>query len=467
MSRPDATRSTLTTTNARSSIAWWVLLYVVLTAALLVRVRLGAAPDEPAHVSYVEFIASRNELPVFNPISQRDNPGGYEFHQPPLYYMISAMGWKALPAGIQNYWCRFVSMICGALTVALVGLACRRVLQPNVATLAMGFCALWPLHQAAGASSGNDAMAGLICAALFLSMTRLVGRAPTLRDALLIGVLVGLGILTKTTCLIAGVAAIGALAHFASRRVDVEDAPQSTLRPVPAVATALGMSMLIGGWWLWRNNHLYGDPFAQNAFNRAFGFDLKTGEGSPGPAELMMLGSSFGSIVRGLLFSLFWTCWGFWGGPESAQSVVNGYRNQIDWVRFIPASPLILACVLATLATLWGAIKTRWPSDSDETGDNLDETNNDVRLVRCWWAIGLALVTLAWLSFAARYLAAGQARYFHAALLPLCAFGALFWARCWGGVSGDSKRLTIVSALFGGVLLTITGWNILVWRTLV
>ena len=177
MSRLDTSQSTLTA-PARSSIAWWVLLYVVLTAALLVRVRWAAAPDEAAHVSYVEFIASRGELPVFNPISQHDNPGGYEFHQPPLYYAISAMGWRALPAGFQNYWCRLVSLICGALTVWLVGLACRRVLQPNVATLATAFCALWPLHQAAGASSGNDAMAGLICAALLWSMTRLIDRPP-------------------------------------------------------------------------------------------------------------------------------------------------------------------------------------------------------------------------------------------------------------------------------------------------
>lgn len=459
-------QSTLLASTARSSIAIWVFIYILLTAALLVRVRWGATPDEAAHVSYVEFIASRSELPVFNPISQRDNPGGYEFHQPPLYYVVSALGWKALPAGVQNYWCRLVSLICGALTVWLVGLACRRVLQPNVATLATAFCALWPLHQAVGASSGNDAAAGLVCAALFWSVTRFIDRAPTLRDAIAVGVLIGLGILTKTTCVVVGAVAIGALAHFAMRNLqnEPENAEESTLRPVlrpvPAVATALAVSLLIGGWWLWRNQNLYGDPFAQNAFNRAFGFDPKTGEGSPGPAELMMMGTSFGATVRGLLLSVFWTCWGFWGGPESARMVVSGYGSRVDWVRFMPAAPLILACVIATLLTVWGAMKVLWSRASDES-------NDDTQTVRRWWAIGLLLVSLAWLSFAARYLAAGQARYFHPALLPMCAFGALFWARCWGGTALNSKRLVVASALFGGVLLTISGWNILEWRTLV
>ncbi|MDF2439865.1 MAG: hypothetical protein JWN98_849 [Abditibacteriota bacterium] len=466
MSRNETAPRTAKASSGQLSVALWVFVYAVLTAALVVRVRWGATPDEAAHVSYVEFVAARNELPVFNPIAQQDNPGGYEFHQPPLYYAVSALGWKALPAGVQNYWCRFVSLICGALTVWLVGLACRRVLSPHVAILATAFCALWPMHQAVGASSGNDAMAGLVCAALFLTMTRWIDRAPTMRDAMLVGALIGVGILTKTTCLIVGVVAIGALAHFAMRNLNdqvnqsTDEAPQSTLRPVPAVATALAVSALIGGWWLWRNQSLYGDPFAQNAFNRAFGFDIRTGKGSPGPAELMMLGSSFGTIMRGLLLSVFWTCWGFWGGPESAQMVINGYRNQIDWVRFMPATPLIAACALASLFTLIGAIKAFMSRGSQE-GDE------SAPMVQRWWAIGLLLVSLAWVSFAARYLAAGQARYFHAALLPLCVFGALYWAHFWGSAVVNTRRLTIASALFGGVLLTISGWNILAWRTLV
>src|SRR5215211_4748595 len=101
----------------------WILpvlmaVYVVLTLLLIVRVPLNAAPDEFAHIKYVEHVAVTGKLPVFEAHGP-PNPG-YEFHQPPLYYALCAPLWRATPEGMQGTMCRLVSLICGAATLVLL-----------------------------------------------------------------------------------------------------------------------------------------------------------------------------------------------------------------------------------------------------------------------------------------------------------------------------------------------------------
>lgn len=78
------------------------------------------------------------------------------------------------------------------------------------------------------ASVHDDVLANLAAAATLYVTARFLVRGPTTRRAVAMGLLVGLGLLTKLTCLL--------------------------------VAPTVGLALLIGGWWFARNVLLYGEP---------------------------------------------------------------------------------------------------------------------------------------------------------------------------------------------------------------
>ncbi len=490
-SAPLASAPLLVSETAPAAPRWilavLIALYTALTLLLIARVPLGQTPDEFAHFQYVEYIAVRGKLPVFEPLGA-PNPG-YEFHQPPLYYALCAPLWNATGAGVQNYGCRLVSLLCGAATLWFLWHAAAALFprERELPILATGFAALWPLHGSVGASSGNDALAGLICAAVFWQVARGATRPWTLRDSLCCGVLVGLGLLTKTTCLVMGVVAAGAAwsfaksAHDASSRMNENSAmnggsathdegkttklrpdsqhPASPAQRAPVLhpASVAGAALLVGGWWLARNQHLYGDPLAQAIFNQAFRFKPQTGLGSPGLADFLAGGVSVLTYFQALLISVFGTAWGIFGGPENARRFWNPFTGVLKR-EAMPALLPMLICALATLGALWGV--TRATLRRRAAGTHIEPASRRSALI--WWSVGLTLVLLAWARFSVEYFAAAQARYFHPALLPLALGFALGWKRLLGG-----RALWVGAACFGATLLGLTLWNVFVWRTLV
>jgi threonine/homoserine efflux transporter RhtA len=129
---------------------------------------------------------------------------------------VSAPLISLVPPDAQFYITRFVSLLCGVLTLVLLWRS-MRALWPNdplLAALATGFAALWPLHQSVGAMTNNDAMAGLAAAAVFHHIAQIGGRGWRARDAAILGLFCGLGVLSKSTSLVLGIVALGAAWHF-------------------------------------------------------------------------------------------------------------------------------------------------------------------------------------------------------------------------------------------------------------
>ncbi len=412
--------------------------YFLLTAALIAAVPLGAAPDEAAHWQYVEHIAQTQTLPVFRAASA--NEPGYEFHQPPLYYLICAPLWKLLGAGVQNYACRVVSLLCGLGTIALIWSAARLVFPSNwrIAGAAAGIAALLPLHQGVGASSGNDALAGMICASLFFLIARCIVNGAAWRDVWQIGVVAGLGILTKNTALSVAIVALGAL-FWAARREN------SRVSSSTALATAFGIALLVGGPILLRNHNLYGDPLGQSVFKAAFR------QSSPGPQEMAeKYGIDAVSYIRGFFWVAFFTTWGFFGGPNTAIEIAQPLSASGPRVPQLALSPLMALCALFPLACALGWRRIETLNDAQKT---------TLRV----WCIGILFVLLAWAQFAAQYFAGAQARYGHAALLPFCVLGAAGWVALWKG----GRALALASLVVGASLILLTLLNVFGWKTLV
>ena len=416
-----------------------LLAFLALGLALIVRVPLDKSPDEAAHWQYIEYIVANHALPVFR--GQVPPAPGYEFHQPPLYYLLSAPGWAIAPAGIENYLARLVSLLCGAATLLFIWKSARLLFADDraIAVLATALAALWPLHLGVSAGSNNDALAGLWSAALFWCGARALMRGATLRDAALIGLFVGLGALTKNTVLVVGFVALAAL-------LVAPPAEKSSSRAIN-LSVSLAVTFAVAGAWWARNTSIYGDPLALAAFSGA------AGEASPGLALFAQAGilSPF-HYIRDMLWQIFLTSWGFFGGPSSAATATGSFNPRGIGVRELWLLPLMLAFLLAPLASILGVRRT---------AQSLEIAPGQKRVL-WFFGVGFALVALAWLQFALAHTAGGQARYFHAALLPMCILLAFGWRGLW-----PESTLKTASWTMAALLLTMTLLNLLVWRTLV
>lgn len=242
-----------------------ILAHFVLGAVYWMNTPYGVAPDEEYHGRYVEQLAENHALPVFSP----DDRENYEAHQPPLYYLLGAP--FRLAAGATRV--RLLSLILGGLSILTVYAAAKSIMpnrQPTAVACA-GFVGLMPMHLALSSAVGNDILAELVFGVALLLMTRLLSNETnrSYGPHVLLGVVLGLGLLTKTTCVLLFPAAV--LVYVLQWRRRELDAPGVLSR----LALMLAASLAVGGWWLVRNHTLYGDPLALSVFNQAFSHTAK------------------------------------------------------------------------------------------------------------------------------------------------------------------------------------------------
>lgn len=422
----------------------FIALYIALAGLLAVRVPLGKAPDESAHLYYVQHLAATHTLPVFKPEGGNKNPG-YEFHQPPLYYAICALGWNTAGSGLQSYFCRLISVLFGAATIGLIWGAGRRVFDESVAAYAAGFAALWPLHVNAGAYAGNDTAAGFFCALLLYLMARgSTSEWPSAKLCAAMGAACGLAMLSKSSCLTVAAAAVGWTIHASLAGSGKADATAHRGRLLRNLALVLGVAAVVCGPWLARNNALYGDPLAAGTFTAAFK------GASPGPGDFLAAHIPLATYIRALFAILFCSAWGAYGGPNNASDVVRPFgAGPVG--EALPTFPLLLCCAAASVVALLGLVRAR----------PLREVDGASRTSLVWWLAAGAAVLLAWINFNFSYYQA-QARYLHPALLPMAILAACGWRAIFAG----TRSGPFITAGFALVLLTLTYLNAFGWRTL-
>ena len=269
-----------------------ILIYLVLGILYAVYTPDWQAPDEPAHYNYIRTLSEEHRFPILKP---GDFPGTYleqikaarfapelsiapiryEFHQPPLYYLLAVpvyglFGGALLPL-------RLLSLLIGALLLPVVYETVRLVAptRPGLALGTTAFVAFLPMHVAMSAAVNNDSLAELLLAVGLLFCVRYVGLGHSevgnlspqpqvhLRPALtedqrhllfLLGVTTGLAFVCKSSAYILLPLALTAIA---ARHLWL-DRPHSLQRPVLAAGLYLVPSTLMAlPWWL-RNVALYG-----------------------------------------------------------------------------------------------------------------------------------------------------------------------------------------------------------------
>lgn len=213
----------------RPRIALVLILIGYVTAATLFAVVTPdwQNPDEPAHYNNIAYIAAGHGLPVLREgdydqeylgalVSGKFPPHltigslRYESYQPPLYYIAAAPAY--LLGGGELLFIRLFNVLLGAISLLLF-YACMETVfatKPLLTVGATAFAAFLPMHVAMSAAVNNDGLAELLILAALLTLLRWMKRrfyaasaggaaAHHLewRTLLLLGVLLGLGMITK------------------------------------------------------------------------------------------------------------------------------------------------------------------------------------------------------------------------------------------------------------------------------
>ncbi|MBN1660880.1 MAG: glycosyltransferase family 39 protein [Anaerolineae bacterium] len=298
-----------------------ILIYLVLGTLYAIYTPNWQAPDEPAHYNYIRTLAEEHRFPILKP---GDYPGAYleeikaarfapelsiepiryEFHQPPLYYILAVpvyglFGGALLPL-------RLLSLLFGALLLPVVYQTVRLLVpaRPLLALGATAFVAFQPMHIAMCAAVNNDSLADLLLAVGVLFCVRYVRleggtvidrpgdtwfrpqHAPSRsrwalsepqRDlAFLLSVTTGLAFVSKSSVYILLPLALAAIA---ARHLWL-DKSNEVRRPVLAAGLYLLPSMLMAlPWWL-RNAAIYGglDILGLHRHNQVVAGQLRTAD---------------------------------------------------------------------------------------------------------------------------------------------------------------------------------------------
>lgn len=436
-----------------------VIVVVYLAFAVLYNVVTPAAtraqhnPDENGHYQYVQRVAS-GHLPVFRGVRH-----GPEFHQPPLYYVCCAPVYllmqQATPSDAMHA-VRAVSTVFGLLLILVCWYGVRVFLpdEPVVALLTAAFVGLLPMNIAMNASVGNDSLTNLVAAAVLAVFARIamastpppapagihkpdIGDAPIAsvqsvgagRLHLLLGVLLGVGVYTKSSELVLFPAVLVGYMWLAYRKVVLQT---EALR---GAATALLLGAVIGAPWLIRNSVLYGDPLGQKLFVRSFG----------NTAQAAMIMRICGNIGAYFATDTRWTFASFWGVFDS-MTVFWGrspWAGNFSLTAPLPAVYNVLAG-LCLAAVIGGALYFR--GRKPEPPQSAALAAFIVVIFGTWY--GFTMFNLQFFQ--------AQGRYWYTALLPL----AFFFAIGWRGLLSRDTLYRSVSVLFAAGLVALNAYTV-------
>ncbi|HEX5323270.1 MAG TPA: glycosyltransferase family 39 protein, partial [Capsulimonadaceae bacterium] len=289
--------------------------------------------------------------------------------------------------------------------------------NPWLAVCSAGFVALLPMNVSLCASITNDTLTNLIAALGLWQIVRIakgICRRP--HSALILGLMLGLGIWTKTSTLVLFPTAL--VAYWLLARTGVMPLAVAAKR----AAVACGFGLLIGLPWLIRNTVLYGDPLARHIFLTAFQSTMK--------ATTMMgvfhsLGLSSANYVVAVTQWTFASFWGvfdsmtwFWGRDPQDYGSLSFFFHPPPVIY----SLLAIICVLS-LVGLLRYVRTRnadpagshWPSPTLEPSQ---------QAVLGAFLTLIVMTILAFIAFNVTFFQA-QGRYLYTALVPFAFFLAL------------------------------------------
>jgi 4-amino-4-deoxy-L-arabinose transferase-like glycosyltransferase len=432
--------------SARWFLPIIILVYLVLGILYAAYTPDWQAPDEPAHYNYIRYLAEQHRFPVLKPgdfpaayleeikgakfpPEMSIEPIRYEFHQPPLYYLLAVPFYGLFNGSLLPL--RVLSVLLGSLLLLVVYWAVE-ALVPHRPYLALGstaFVAFLPMHLAMTAAVNNDILSELLLAVVLLLTIRYLrpevrpgGPEPEVRLLVLLGVTTGLGLVTKSSLYIVPALVLPAIVARKFWLEGQETVVAQTLKSwaiylVPAVGLALP-------WWL-RNMATYGgyDFLGLGRHEQVVVGQLRT-------ADFV---AQFGlpRLIQDFVLTSFHSFWGQFGW-------MGVLLDQRLYQALAILSALAAIGFLVWFASIWRR-RTSLPGWQWVAGGLL-----------CLWVV-LTLASYAWynLTFLQH-----QGRYLFRALMPIGLAVALGWRE---SLRRDLALPLAGLLVLGAVLLRIAG----------
>ena len=278
---------------------WVCGLFVVLSVTYSFIIRLGFGPDEPRHWLYLPLLWKQHCLPRVLP--DGTELGGAIALHPPLYYLLvspayllgNALGGPLLAQRM----IRGMSPLFGLAMLWLAWNSFGRVFgqRRGAALCAVALLALWPHILLDHSVINNDNLANLSGAAVAWFLVSRPGGAWSRRDALIGGVLLGIGALSKGQLLLCLPPSLAIMLAW--------DHGRDWYRQ-PAFWRNLGLTALaatlVCGWWYGRNFWLYGSinyvAPGYSGIPQGMGLGQAISEGVIGHLVLRAVGGVFLSV---------------------------------------------------------------------------------------------------------------------------------------------------------------------------
>lgn len=280
---------------ARRMLFLILALYLILGLAYSIINPIFESPDESLNYANIRFFVEERRLPVLTP----DEPT--KAHHPPAYYVLGALltswvpneNYDLITERVNAFWIhrvdepgvdnknlylhdpelegfpyqdvtlgvhlvRWLSLLMGGATILCIYATTRELVpgRPALAVLSVAVVALNPMFLFISASVHDDALANLVAAGMLYLAARVLRRGVTMRRAVALGGFVGLALLTKLTCLLV-VPTIG-LALLVSLWTGGKSLRWREVLQFGSTITAV--ALMVGGWWLIRNQIVYGEP---------------------------------------------------------------------------------------------------------------------------------------------------------------------------------------------------------------
>ncbi|HZS41910.1 MAG TPA: glycosyltransferase family 39 protein [Polyangia bacterium] len=202
--------------------------------------------DFASHFTVIRWFGEHWELPSVY-LSR-------EAFQPPLYYVLMGL---LLRARLEPWHLGVPSLILGCARLGLIQLGLVRVLpERRVARLAaLALAAVLPASVHMDGMASNEVLNAFLGTLALVLVTYVFEDRARVRNAALLGLVLGLGALTKiSTVALVGAVAVGAALEFAAAR-------GRRLRVAKVWSVAFAVLIATSGWYYARNHHLYGKAF--------------------------------------------------------------------------------------------------------------------------------------------------------------------------------------------------------------
>lgn len=296
-----------------------LILILILIAYLFLAVGFGAvnplfeSPDENMHYFAAEYIVETGQLPQAG--AQPDPWMAQEAAQPPLYYLISSLiirpfnesqakalvwanpraqlgdasalsntnvfihpsfeSWPWTDYVLNSHLLRLLSAVIGLGTLLFIYGSATLIWpdNPDLQLLTVGLVAFLPQYSFLHGSISNDPLVILLSSAAVFQLLRMWFRSTTWLALFLLGLTIGLAILSKLVGLLLLVYSLIFITALIWSEENDRPWPSVVGRWLLSISLVAAVSMIISGWMLWRNWDLYGDITAAVPFIRIAGGD--------------------------------------------------------------------------------------------------------------------------------------------------------------------------------------------------